>query len=66
MGTSEIRELMIGNNRERWFVEHLQSHVEQSHNLCCKTCGKDIEQIADERLEKMLNDLKPLIDKLMK
>ena len=65
----QLRLEMIKNNKDRWFVGHIQTHIDNNHfgkngkditpgKVGCVICGKDIDQIAEDALLEIDNMLR--------
>ena len=53
----EIEEHLIENNKEFWFVKHIQNHLSENEEVICKICGKSVDTIAKEILERIKDEI---------
>lgn len=60
---------LILKNKERWFVEHIQNHLDKEDRGCvpskitkgkvgCTICGRDIDEIAHDKVREIFRYLK--------
>ncbi len=65
----EIKKEIIEREKNFWFVNHIQKHLDDGDTGCvpskitkgkvgCTICGKDIDQIAEEKLQVLLDMIK--------
>jgi Uri superfamily endonuclease len=57
----EIKRQLIEHNKHRWFVEHIERHLNKKDKVICKICNKSVDEIAEETLDDILNNLNKAI-----
>ena len=57
---------IIERNKEKWFVEHVENHLEPNQKVICKICGKDIDTIALEHIEEWAKYISKEMPNLLK
>ena len=63
----EMRKRVTQQNRDSWFVEHIEEHLEKMIELKdkkprCKICNKDIDTIANEKFDIIIGKIKKEVD----
>ena len=68
-GQKQIIKEFIMRNKDAWFVTHIETHLKEMPELnkgkkvCCKICNKDIDTIAKEQVNKMMDAIKYMENK---
>ncbi len=57
MSSKLIKQVLKDFGKSIEFVRHIEHHLRtmpllKGQNVCCKICGKDIDQIYEERIRK--------------
>ena len=54
MGEKELKREFVSKYRDVWFARHI---MEEHKHATCPDCGKDIDQIADEKFESIKKEI---------
>lgn len=60
-----LKEILI-KEKKNIFVNHVQSHLNDSEIVICKICNKTIDDVFDEYLNKALNDFDSALKEVKK